>query len=96
MTVVWTFEPDEGSDGTTGKFAQGIQLGTKISNQEYGRYMVDYSKKPWVLDWQMEKSGQRRISLFEFTDNTHLKVITGQKKPKDWTDGEVMIYEFRP
>ena len=96
MTVVWTFEPDEGGDGTTGNFAQGIQLGTKISNQEYGRFTVDFSKKPWVLDWQMEKSGQRRISLFEFTDNTHLKVITGQKKPKNWTDGEVMIYEFRP
>ncbi len=96
MTVVWTFEPDEGGDGTAGKFAQGIQLGTKISNQEYGRYTVDYSEKPWVLGWQMEQSGQRRISLFEFTDNTHLKVITGQKKPKDWTDGEVMTYEFRP
>jgi CheY-specific phosphatase CheX len=95
MTVAWTFEADPGTDGTVGTFAQGIQLGTKISNQEFGRYKLDYSRKPWVMEWELE-SGQKRISLFEFQDNNHLRVVTGTKKPKNWSDGEVMIYEFRP
>ena len=94
MTVAWSFESAAGSDGTYGTFAQGVQLGTKISNQEFGTFKLDYSQKPWVLEWEL-KSGQKRISLFEFQDNTHIKVITGAKKPKNWTDGEIMIYEFR-
>ena len=96
MTVVWTFEGDAGNDGRTGKFSQGIQLGTKISNQEYGRYEIDFSSKPWTLRWTMDKSGMSRISIFEFQDENHLRVVTrDRKKPKDWTDGEVMMYEYR-
>jgi hypothetical protein len=96
MTVVWTFEGDTGGDGRTGKFSQGIQLGTKISNQEYGRYEIDFSSKPWTLRWTMDKSGMSRISIFEFQDENHLRVVTrDRKKPKDWTDGEVMMYEYR-
>lgn len=96
MTVVWSFEADAGSDGTTGIFSQGIQMGTKISNQEYGRYEIDFSSKPWTLKWTMDRSGQSRISIFEFQDESHLRVVTrDRKKPKDWTDGEVMLYEFR-
>ncbi|MBC8322880.1 MAG: hypothetical protein H8E70_04875 [Candidatus Marinimicrobia bacterium] len=96
MTVVWTFEGDPGSDGRTGKFSQGIQLGTKISNQEYGQYEIDFSSKPWTLRWTMDKSGMSRISIFEFQDENHLRVVTrDRKKPKDWTDGEVMMYEYR-
>ncbi len=96
MTVVWTFEGDEEGEGSTGKFSQGIQLGTKISNQEYGRYEIDFSSKPWTLRWTMDKSGMSRISIFEFQDENHLRVVTrDRKKPKDWTDGEVMMYEYR-
>ncbi|MFQ6678464.1 MAG: Ig-like domain-containing protein [Fidelibacterota bacterium] len=97
MTVVWTFEPDEGvEDQSTGIFSQGMQMGTKISNQEYGNYTIDYSVTPWEMVWVMEKSGQQRFSIFEFRDNLHLKVLTkDRKKPKNWRDGEVMIYEFR-
>jgi len=96
MTVVWTFEGDAGGVGRTGKFSQGIQLGTKISNQEYGRYEIDFSSKPWTLRWTMDKSGMSRISIFEFQDENHLRVVTrDRKKPKDWTDGEVMMYEYR-
>ena len=97
MTVVWTFEPDDGvEDQSRGIFSQGMQMGTKISNQEYGRYTIDYSMTPWEMVWTMEKSGQQRFSIFEFRDNLHLKVLTkDRKKPKNWRDGEVMIYEFR-
>lgn len=96
MTVVWTFEGEAGTDGTSGVFAQGVKLGTKISNQEFGRYTLDYSSKPWVLDWSMDGSDQRRISLFEFTGLNNLRVVTGTKKPRSWTDGEIMEYEYRP
>jgi len=96
MTVVWSFEDDEGGDGSVGTFSQGMQMGTKISNQEYGRYKIDFSTKPWTLSWTMDKSGQSRISIFEFEDENHLRVVTREKKkPKDWADGEVMLYEFR-
>ncbi len=95
MTVVWTFEPDEGVDDlSAGAFSQGMQMGTKISNQEFGRYTIDYSKVPWEMIWVMEKSGQQRFSIFEFRDNTHMKVLTKErKKPKNWRDGEIMLYE---
>ncbi|MCH7612945.1 MAG: hypothetical protein IIB45_06250, partial [Candidatus Marinimicrobia bacterium] len=95
MTVVWTFEPDEGvDDQSTGSFSQGMQMGTKISNQESGRYTIDYSKVPWEMIWVMDKSGQQRYSIFEFRDNLHLKVLTkDRKKPKNWRDGEIMLYE---
>ena len=96
MSVVWTFEGDPGSDGTTGTFAQGMQMGSKISNQEHGRYEIDFSSKPWTLSYSMDKPGQSRISIFEFQDENHLRVVTGdRKKPKDWTDGEVMLYKYR-
>jgi len=29
-------------------------------------------------------------------DNTHMRVITGEKKPRSWEDGELMEYEWRP
>ena len=96
MTVVWTFEGDAGSDGSKGNFAQGIQMGTKISNQEYGRYEIDFSSKPWTLRWTMDKTEMSRISIFEFQDENHLRVLTRErKKPKNWSDGEVMMYEYR-
>jgi len=96
MTVVWGFEEDPESDGRIGTFFQGIQLGTKISNQEYGRYEIDYSSKPWTLRWTMDKSSKSRISIFEFQDENHLRVVTrDRKKPKNWSDGEVMLYEYR-
>ncbi|HJM12479.1 MAG TPA: hypothetical protein QF484_04790, partial [Candidatus Marinimicrobia bacterium] len=61
-----------------------------------GRYEIDFSSKPWTLRWTMDKSGMSRISIFEFQDENHLRVVTrDRKKPKDWTDGEVMMYEYR-
>jgi len=97
MTVVWTFEPDEGvEDQSTGTFSQGIQMGTKISNQEFGRYTIDYTKNPWEMIWVMDKSGKQRFSIFEFRDNLHMKVLTKDRsKPKNWTDGEVMMYKYQ-
>ena len=97
MTVVWTFEPDEGvEDQSTGTFSQGIQMGTKISNQEKGRYKINFSKTPWEMTCVMNKSGLQRYSIFEFRDNFHMKVLTkDRKKPKNWRDGEIMLYEYR-
>ena len=44
----------------------------------------------------MENPDKNRISLFEFKDNTHIKVVTGSRKPSGMNDGEVMEYEWRP
>jgi hypothetical protein len=94
IEVVWVFEPDE--SGIKGNFMQGLSLGTKISDQEKGKFEFDFSKKPWVLTLVMDNPEKNRISLMEFLDNTHMRVVTGEKKPRSWQDGEVMEYEWRP
>jgi len=44
----------------------------------------------------MDKTEMSRISIFEFQDENHLRVVTREsKKPKNWADGEVMMYEYR-
>lgn len=94
IEVIWVFEPDE--TGIKGNFMQGLSLGTKISDQEEGQFSFDFSKKPWVLTLEMNNPEKNRISLMEFLDNTHMRVVTGEKKPRSWQDGEVMEYEWRP
>ncbi|HIB34255.1 MAG TPA: hypothetical protein EYO27_04485 [Candidatus Marinimicrobia bacterium] len=94
IEVVWIFEPDETK--ITGNFMQGLSLGTKISDQEKGKFTFNFDKKPWILTLEMENPEKNRISLMEFLDNTHMRVITGEKKPRSWEDGELMEYEWRP
>ena len=94
ITVVWNFTTTSGDDGLTGDFEQWIQMGAKVSNREKGTFSIDYSVKPWSLDWTMTSSGIRRISLFNFGDNETLNVITGESKPEDWEDGQIMQYKY--
>ena len=94
ITVVWNFTTTSGDDGLTGDFEQWIQMGAKVSNREKGTFTIDYSEKPWTLDWIMSSSGIRRISLFNFGDNETLNVITGESKPEDWEDGQIMQYKY--
>ena len=94
IEVIWVFEPDE--SGIKGNFMQGLSLGTKISDQEKGKFSFNFNKKPWVLTLEMDNPQKSRINLMEFLDNTHMRVITGVKKPRSWQDGEVMEYEWRP
>jgi len=94
IEIIWVFEPDE--SGIKGNFMQGLSLGTKISDQEKGKFEFDFSKKPWVLKLEMDNPQKNRISLMMFLDNTHMRVVTGEKKPRSWQDGEVMEYEWRP
>ena len=94
ITVVWNFTTTSGDDGFTGDFEQWIQMGDKVSNREKGTFTIDYSAKPWTLDWMLSSSGIRRISLFNFGDNEVLNVITGESKPEDWDDGQIMQYRY--
>ena len=94
IEVVWIFEPDE--TGLKGNFMQGLSLGTKISDQEKGQFNIDFSNKPWVITLKMDNPDKNRISLFEFTSNTTMRVVTGEKKPSSMNDGEIMEYEWRP
>ena len=71
-------------------------MGEKISNREIGSFSLDYSNKPWTMDWLMDRSGIRRISLFNFGDNETLNVITGETKPDSWEDGQIMQYKYTP
>ena len=48
------------------------------------------------MDWLMDRSGIRRISLFNFNDNETLNVITGETKPDSWEDGQIMQYKNTP
>ena len=93
IEVVWVFEPDD--SGTSGNFMQGLSLGTKISDEEKGTYSIDFSLKPFVLKVAMENPDKNRVSLLEFVNNNKIRVVTGETKPKNMTDGEVMEYEWR-
>ena len=44
----------------------------------------------------MENPDKNRISLFKFLNNNRIRVVTGEKKPSDMNDGEIMEYEWRP
>ena len=90
---MWVFEPDD--SGTSGNFMQGLSLGTKISDEEKGTYSIDFSSKPFVLKVAMENPDKNRVSLLEFVNNNKIRVVTGETKPKNMTDGEVMEYEWR-
>ena len=94
ITVVWNFTTTSGDDGVSGDFEQWIQMGDKVSNREKGTFTIDYLDKPWTLDWLLTSSGIRRLSLFNFGDNETLNVITGETKPEDWEDGQIMQYKY--
>ena len=54
IEVVWIFEPD--ASGVTGKFMQGLSLGTKISDEERGTYTFDFNQNPYLLTVAMDLS----------------------------------------
>ena len=93
IEVVWIFEPD--ASGVTGKFMQGLSLGTKISDEERGTYTFDFNQNPYLLTVVMDDASKNRISLVEFMNNNRIRVVTGTKKPSNMSDGEVMEYEWR-
>ena len=93
IEVVWVFEPDD--TGISGRFMQGLSLGTKISNEEKGSYKFDFNQKPYLLTVEMDDASKNRISLVEFINNNRIRVVTGTRKPANMSDGEVMEYEWR-
>ena len=93
IEVVWVFEPD--GSGISGRFMQGLSLGTKISNEEKGSYKFDFNQKPYLLTVEMDDASKNRISLVEFINNNRIRVVTGTRKPANMSDGEVMEYEWR-
>ena len=97
MQVVWTFTPLNGSFGLTGEFAEGAAIGSKISNQTFGTYTIDYSSSPWILETEQTDTGEKRFSLIEFIGPNRIKVLTKAKKnPTSWSDGEIMEYDYKP
>ena len=94
IEVVWIFEPDD--SGISGRFMQGLSLGTKISNEEKGAFKFDFNQKPYHLTVEMDDASKNRISLVEFISNNKIRVVTGTRKPGNMSDGEVMEYEWRP
>ena len=93
IEVVWVFEPDD--SGISGRFMQGLSLGTKISNEEKGSFKFDFNQKPYLLTVEMDDASKNRISLVEFINNNKIRVVTGTKRPANMSDGEVMEYEWR-
>ena len=93
IEVVWIFEPDD--SGVSGRFMQGLSLGTKISNEEKGSFKFDFNQKPYLLTVEMDDASKNRISLVEFINNNKIRVVTGTRRPANMGDGEVMEYEWR-
>ncbi|MCH7732702.1 MAG: hypothetical protein IIB44_09330 [Candidatus Marinimicrobia bacterium] len=85
ITVIWSFH------GET-NFTQGVMMGSRISNEEPGTYILDFTTKPFKMEINFE-SGIKRYTLFEFTGNNKLKVVISTKPPESWTDGDLMFFE---
>ncbi len=88
LTAVWRFSED-------GDFVQGVMMGTQISNEQPGRFDVDFSTKPFEMTILYD-DGVKRFALFEFLGNNRMRVVTSQVKPKSWSDGDLMEFEFNP
>ena len=88
LTAVWRFSDDGG-------FTQGVMMGSQISNVQPGRFETDFSTKPFELIILYD-DGVKRFSIFEFLGNDRIRVVTSQDRPKSWSDGDLMEFEFNP
>ena len=86
LTAVWSFTGDKG-------FAQGVLMGTSIAEQEPGEYAVNFGERPFELLLKYD-SGIKRYALFEFIGHNKMRVVSGERKPKSWTDGDLMEFEY--
>jgi len=86
LTAVWSF---------TGKddFAQGVLMGSSVAEQDPGKYAVNFGKKPFELLLKYD-SGIKRYALFEFIGHNKMRVVSGERKPKSWADGDLMEFEY--
>jgi hypothetical protein len=88
LTAVWRFSDDGG-------FTQGVMMGKQISNEQPGRFETDFSTKPFELSILYD-NGVKRFAIFEFLGNDRIRVVTSQDRPKTWSDGDLMEFEFNP
>ncbi|HIC23261.1 MAG TPA: hypothetical protein EYO84_07540 [Planctomycetes bacterium] len=88
LTAVWRFSDDGG-------FTQGVMMGSQISNEQPGRFETDFSTKPFELSILYD-DGVKRFAIFEFLGNDRIRVVTSQDRPKTWSDGDLMEFEFNP
>ncbi|MEE9166154.1 MAG: Ig-like domain-containing protein [Candidatus Neomarinimicrobiota bacterium] len=86
LTAVWSFRGQE-------EFLQGVMMGTRISQQEPGSVSIDFSKRPFEITIEFD-SGVKRYAIFEFTGWNTMRVAIGEKKPKSWSDGDLMEFEI--
>jgi hypothetical protein len=88
LTAVWRFTED-------GDFAQGVMMGSQISNEQPGKFETDFSTKPFEMTI-VYNDGVKRYSIFEFLGNDRMRVVTSQVKLKSWSYGDLMEFEFNP
>ena len=86
LTAVWRFTDDGG-------FTQGVMMGSQISNEQPGKFETDFSTKPFEMTILYD-DGVKRFALFEFLGNDRMRVVTSQNRPKSWSDGDLMEFEF--
>ena len=86
LTAVWRFSDDGG-------FTQGVMMGSQISNEQPGKFETDFSTKPFEMTILYD-DGVKRFALFEFLGNDRMRVVTSQNRPKSWSDGDLMEFEF--
>jgi len=93
MEVSLTFDGDEDTESRTGTMEMDKKMGSKIDEKIEGNYTIDYSKKPWRMDWELS-NGEKKRCIFEFTSINQLRIVIGDKVPKNWNDGELLFFVF--
>lgn len=86
LTAVWSFRGED-------DFLQGVMMGTRISQEEPGRVSIDFSKRPFEMRIEFD-SGIRRYAIFEFTGRNTIRIVISERRPKSWSDGDLMEFEF--
>lgn len=95
MQVSLVFTGDLETESQTGTMQMHKKMGTKIDETINGTYSIDYTKHPWQMDWELS-GGEVKHCIFEFTGANQMRIVIGDKTPKNWNDGELLFFVFLP
>ena len=95
MQVSLVFTGDPEMESQTGLMQMYKKMGTKIDEKIEGIYSIDYTKHPWQMDWELS-DGEVKHCIFEFTAANQMRIVIGDKTPKNWSDGELLFFVYLP
>ncbi len=91
MAVSLKFYGDSETESQTGSMEMDKKMGSKIDETIEGSYSIDYLTTPWSMVWELS-TGETKRCIFEFTAMNQMRIVIGDKPPKNWNDGELLFF----